>query len=224
MKTLIDLFNIIDEYYEYLTSKGQKFTEDGWPLIDKQCFLEDIPDTMVPFYRRTEKPIKQFSSIVLCSFCPDKEIYPRLDKVLADIKEYKKYAAVVATDLTVTDDMDIEWQKITMLVNQLFMAILAVNGIKVIANTRTGNTQSLEALKHIPKSVMYASGFLGCDHAEEFDHNFLAKILYLRPSILLIYGKCAPSEREQLSRMGIRFKVYDDFQTFNKKWRQNNVG
>ena len=224
MKTLLDFFNRIDEYYAYLTAKGQTFTSDGWPLIDKNCFLTDIPDIMVPFYKRRDKRVQKFSSIAICSFSSDKDIYPRLDKVLEDIEEYKKYAAVVAADLTVTEDMDVEWQRVTMLMNQLFMSILAINGIKVIANTRTGSSQMVVCLRNIPRDVMYASGFLGCPKTLEFNYDYIAKILALRPSMLLIYGKCSVTDRDKLSRMGIKFKVYDDYRTLNKKWRKSNVG
>ena len=45
-------------------------------------------------------------------------------------------------DATVTQDMDLEWQEEMMLLNQLFMAVLAVNDVRVVANLRTGSRET----------------------------------------------------------------------------------
>ena len=134
-----------------------------------------------------------------------------------EINEYKKYTAVVSCDLTVTSDMDEEWQKLIMLANELFMAVLAINGVKVIINTRIGNPQDFTSLKHLPKNVLCSSGFLGCEKDNEYDMRYISKILYLRPSALLIYGKCSSIEREKLSKLGIKYKVYEDYHRWSEK-------
>lgn len=46
----------------------------------------------------------------------------------------KKFMGVIGSDLTVTSDTDLEWQEAIMLVNQLYMAVLAVNNVKVVQN------------------------------------------------------------------------------------------
>ena len=220
MKNLLDFLKLVDEYQSYLIERGQKFSPDGWPIIDRNCFLEQPPDIMVPYLKRTDSRLNGYKSIAICSFSKDENIYPRLDNLMDNIEEYKKYAAVVALDLTVTQDMDKEWQKIIILVNRLFMAILAINGIKVIINTRIGDTQDFSTLQYLPHMVMCASGFLGCDKASEYDMTYLAKILYLRPSFLLVYGKCSEIEREKLRRFGFKYRVYPDYRQWSKKNRR----
>lgn len=223
MKNLYDFFVKIDEYYEYLKERGQKFTKEGLPIIEAKCFAEHAPDVIVPFYKRTDKRLSKFKSVAICSFAPDKYIYPRIDRAFDDIEKYKKYDAVIAADVTVTADMDEEWQKAIMLLNLLFMAVLAINGIKIIANTRTGNLNSWEILKCIPESVMVASGFLGCSKGTEYNYDYIAKILYLKPAMVLIYGKCDEAECEKLRRMGIKFKIYKDYHKLSKELRYENV-
>ena len=216
MKNLLDFLKLIDEYQSYLIARGQAFSPDGWPMIDKKCFLDKPPDIIVPFLKRTDKRLQCYKSIAICSFSKDENIYPRLDNLMKDIEEYKKFAAVVALDLTVTWDMDKEWQDVILLVNRLFMAILAINGIKVIINTRIGSTMDFSSLQYLPHMVMCASGFLGCAKAKEYDMTYLAKILFLRPSWLLIYGKCSDIERANLDRFGIKYIVYIDYHKWSK--------
>ncbi len=217
MKTLLELLNRIDEFYSYLEKHGQEFTQEGWPIIGRECFQTQIPDIIIPYNKRTDRRVKKYSSVAICLFCADKYIYPRLDKLLDEIDEYRKYMAVISCDLTVTSDMDEEWQKFIILANELFMAILAINGVKVIINTRIGNPQDFSSLKHFPKNVICASGFLGCKKDNEYDMEYISKILYLQPSVLLIYGKCSNIEKEKLSKLGIRYKVYNDYHRWSEK-------
>ena len=50
---------------------------------------------------------------------PDKSIQIVVDWTTVDIREYKEYLGVCGLDITITDDMDIEWQQSIILLNQL---------------------------------------------------------------------------------------------------------
>lgn len=63
--------------------------------------------------------------------------------------------------------MDYEMQEMMMLANQLFAAVLVVNNIKIIFNTRSGTKATTYHFKNVPRHVMCASGFLGCKNAED---------------------------------------------------------
>ena len=147
----------------------------------------------------------------------DEHIRPRLDKVLKDIPVYRAYAACVGCDLSVSGDMDEERQDAHLLLNRLHMAILANNGVKLIANTRTGGRKTLRSLSSLPKNIMCASGFLGCDYEPEYDLDYIAKILAFHPSKLIVYGKCNDLQREKMDRMGINYRVYADYHARCKK-------
>ena len=124
---------------------------------------------------------------------------------------YREYAGIVATDVTVTADMDFEWQAATMLLNQLFMATVAINGVKVAPNLRSGGRETLRFLKTIPPDVICASGTLGCDDLRSpADFTYLEKVLTVRPRGVLVYGKRDDLMLRQLSRMGIDYRVYVD--------------
>lgn len=72
-------------------------------------------------------------------------------------------------DVTVTSDMDEEWAQETMLLNSLFTAVLATNGVPVIANLKCAGPNTLPLLDCIPPGVMCASGVLGCALTDPMD-------------------------------------------------------
>ena len=180
-------------------------------------FLREAPDIIVPFHNRNNKVVSDPKKTVLCFFSGDSDLYRRLEKVFDEIDEYKKVQGVIGLDITVTSDMDAEWQNMIMLVNQLFLAILACNGIKIVMNARVGNARSVENLKGFPKGTICATSFLGCKNLRsESDFSFISKVLFILPSKLLIYGKHDRIAEMQLSNMGIDYRVYPDFHRLSK--------
>lgn len=218
LANLVDIMALVDDYSSYLEVRGCAFDEEGFPLLDRNCFLKAWPDQVVPFRNRKSKFVKDPKKTALCFFCEDERIYPRLEKVLDEVQEYRRFMGVIASDVTVTADMDIEWQKETMLLNQLFMAILAVNEIKVVLNLRNGSAASLSCFDSIPPGVMCASGTLGCAITESaLDMTYTAKLMRVRPGRVLMYGKPDPIMEDQLDLAGIPYRRYVDFHQLSKK-------
>lgn len=215
--SLVDIMALIDSYMSHLEERGCKFDKNGFPILDRSCFLKEPPDQMIPFRNRGSKLIENPKRTVLCFYCGDDRIYPRLEKVFSEIPEYRRFMGAVAADVTVTTNMDIEWQRETMLLNQLFMAILATNGIKVALNLRNGSTASLSCFDSIPPGIMCASGTLGCAlTASPHDMDYTAKLMRVRPAMVLLYGKSDPIMEDQLSLIGIPYRRYDDFHKLSK--------
>lgn len=75
---------------------------------------------------------------------------------------------VIGFDLTVTSDMDVEWQREVMLLNQLGTALLAHSGIKIVHNMRCGRRSTLQCFDSVPKGVFCASGTLGLSNDRLF--------------------------------------------------------
>lgn len=216
IKNLLELCTIADRYISYLDGRIA-FSEDGFPIFEKEMFLDTEPELIVPFYNRKNKIVTKPKKTVLCFFSSDSDLYRRLENVFDDIDEYKKCMGVIGLDITVTGDMDPEWQDMIMLVNQLFLAVLACNDIKIIMNARIGSPQSVENLKDFPKGLIWATSFLGCDKLKsEYDFTFISKVLHILPSKLLIYGKHDIIAENQLSNMGIDYRVYADMHRLTK--------
>lgn len=142
-------------------------------------------------------------------------------KLFDEIETYKTFLGVIEPDLTITTDMDIEMQNLLMLCNQLFIAILAINGIKIVMNTRNGKKDTLQNFNSIPFNIIWASSLLGCVKASNRIESiaFIDKILYLLPSKLILYGKHDYMFLEEFNNLGFKYRTYEDFHTFSKKRR-----
>ena len=211
---LDQMLALIDEYALFLGDKGVKFNDGGFPLLEHEVFVDEWPESMVPYKYRNCSLVTDASQTALCFFAPDAQIYPRLEKLLSEIDSYREYHCVVMPDVTVTSDMEPDWQDLIMLLNQLAMAVLAVSGIKVMPNTRCGSPSSARNLLSIPKGVIWASGSLGCAGVGgDADASFIAKVLPLQPAGIAIYGKEDPILEAQLDRMGIPMRRYADVHT-----------
>ena len=209
--------NTVDEYTCYLKSRGMLFTEDGFPLFSKQHFLEEWPDAVVTYKYRESSLVREEGKTLLCHYAPDDQILPRFDKLYDELDTYRLYMGAAMPDLTVTWDMNPAFQAEVMLLNQLYAAVLAVNGVKIAANTRCGALGSMRHLRSIPKGVMWISGFLGCEReTDPANVAYVGKILSLRPSKLLIYGKSDRVVEDQLNRMGVDFRRFPDVHALYK--------
>ncbi|MGI6033438.1 MAG: DUF4417 domain-containing protein [Coriobacteriales bacterium] len=160
---LTDIMEFIDRCTGYLADRGVGFDALGFPTVDKSWYLDEIPDQMVTYRDRNNGYIRDRSRTVICFFCEDERIYPRFENLFEDLEEYRSFMGVVGADVTVTSDMDIEWQEALMLANQLFAAVLGVSGVKIVQNLRCGSVETLRCLSSVPKGILCASGTLGCD-------------------------------------------------------------
>lgn len=216
--TLPWLIQMAERYVSIVSKSKFAFDDSGFPLIPSECYAKRIPNDMIDYPHRRSRLIANPASTAICFFMGDSGIYPRLERLSYDIDEYRRYAAVVMPDVTVTSDMDLPWQAFIMLLNQLYIAAVASEGVKIIANTRCGSPESRRFLKTIPKGILCASGSLGCDNLNRpYDYAFAEKILKLRPSALLIYGKKDSIANEQLATMGITVISYPDSHARAKK-------
>jgi hypothetical protein len=216
--SLADLLDIIQKMSEYLVGKIQ-FTKDGWPIFERKHLLLDLPEKVITCqYRNTISPDLK-SKTLLCFFSADSRIYPRFLNLFDELDEYKCYLGVAAPDITVTWDMDIELQECLMLANQLFLAVLAVNGVKVVFNTRCGSANTQKCFHNIPRNAMWISGFLGCSTAKSFYEAdiYVAKILRLLPCQLIIYGKHDHRIDSELNMIGLDYYYYADYRSLSKK-------
>lgn len=220
--TLLELMHITDEFYRYTYGKI-KFDSDGWPVFQKEHFLDAWPRDVVTYENRTSSLISPEAETVLCFYMGDVQNFRRFRKLSNDIPVYQRYLGVVIPDITVTRDMDWEMQDMLMLANQLFAAVLAVNGIKIVFNTRSGIQATTRHFKNVPRHVMCASGFLGCRKVENAISAmpYINKILGLLPEKLMIYGKHDIVVDHQLDILGIDYRYYPDFHTRSKYTSQS---
>lgn len=218
MKSLMDIFRWIDTLTVYLQEREFVFSPEGYPLFNKEMFLIEKPELIVPVNHRKDKRVKNKKKTLIAFFCGDIEIYRRLEKLLDEIEEYRPYMGVIGFDITVTKDMEIEWQRAIILLNQLVIAVFAVNGIKIILNTRMGSVETRDMFRYIPKGIVVASGFRGGTRKyEKTNFEYISKIITLLSDKVLIYGKCHKSVLAHLNQLGVAYYVYSDFRELCKE-------
>ena len=221
IKSIDGTIRLCDEYYSYLKERGLSLTERGFPVFRPEWFIKDYPDQIVPFYQRNNRLIVDKRRTLICLFSDDANIYRRFDRVCSDIHIYRSYMGVVSGDITITADMDQEYQNFVMLLNQLYTAVLAINGVPICMSTRRGMTDTIQNFEGVPKKAAYISSFLGCNASDVRDMTYISKILTLQPSLLILYGKENNVACNQLDNMGIDYKQILDFHTFSKRSRRN---
>lgn len=216
--TLIELMRITDELYRCAYGKIE-FDSDGWPVFQKDHFLDEWTGDMVTYENRTSNLILPEAETVICFYMGDVQNFRRFKKLLNDIPVYQRYLGVVVPDITITRDMDDEMQDMMMLANQLFAAALVANNIKIVFNTRSGIRSTIRHFKNVPRHVVCASGFLGCENAEDpiSTTPYINKILGLMPEKLVIYGKHDIAVDNQLDLLGIDYRYYSDFHSRSKQ-------
>lgn len=208
---LNDLMGTVADLSLYLRGRGVRFERRGFPLLSRDSFLDEWPEQFVDYQHRNGAIVRDKRKTVICFYSPDDRLFPRLEKVLSDLPKYRGFIAVSGLDLTLTQDMDVEYQAYLMLVNALFMGVLAANGNKVVPNMRCGVRGTVELLSYVPTGVLWVSSSLGCQSlASPSETEFLEKALYVRPSKLALYGKRDAIVEDQLSKMGIDWRRYYD--------------
>ncbi len=216
---LTDIMEFIEECTWYLAEREVEFDALGFPVMEKSWYLDEFPDQMVTYRDRKNGYIRNKSRTVICFFCEDDYIYPRLENIFSELEEYRSFMGVAGADVTVTSDMDIEWQEALILANQLFTAVLGVNGIKIVQNLRCGSFETLRCLSAVPKGVLCASGTLGCDRTtSHLDMRYTEKLMHVRPSGVLIYGKSDPIMEQQIDLVGVPHVLYRDAHIEKKKF------
>ena len=221
IKSIEDTIMLCDDYCSYLKERGLSLTARGFPIFRSEWFIKDYPDQIVPFYQRNNKLIVDKRRTLICLFSDDENIYRRLDKAYSDIYIYRSFMGVASADVTVTADMDQEYQNFVMLLNQLYTAVLAINGIPICMSTRRGMTDTIQNFEGVPKEAAYISSFLGCNVPDVRDMTYISKILTLQPGLLILYGKENNVACNQLDNMGIDYRQIPDFHTFSKRSIRN---
>lgn len=212
----INLFEFAADLQNELKNSGIVFSDDGYPIFTEDMLLKEEPTYVLPIgqtYAAIDK-----SKTLLVSFSNDANIYKQWETLKADIPKYKEYLGVAGFDLSPRINWDINLQKFNILLNMMVNAYLAINGIKIMPNFRTGCLETMHVLNHYPQGSWYAVGALGCarGHVRLNEMYLRTKIILTDPNMLIYYGKLKPEYESILNEMGIPYKVFPDFQRVSR--------
>ncbi len=168
-------------------------------------------------------PIMPKKNTSICFCIPDGRIYPRFEKVFDEINELKSFQSVCAMDLSVSKNMNREMQNFNMLLNSLYMAVLAYSGIKIIPSLRCGDESTIHFLLNHKGAPLWILGIHGnsqnCD-VYAFDEYILrSEFIFIHPKKVLLYGNPSKREKDILDDIEIPYRAYDHFLKLYKSRR-----
>ena len=205
---------LVERYTAYLKEKGVEFCENGFPKFKPEWIIKTSPKLMAPFNKR-QYFWQNKQDISICYFCKDEHLYPRLDKVFEEINILKKYHSVCMMDISISPLMLDEVQRMNLLLNLLFICIIAVNDIRIIPSFRTGNFETLKLLiQSIGHSDYWVMGAIGTQQIRNnsfYEYLFRTKCMFVMPLHLLCYGRPNKQTIKCLNEYGIECKFYKDF-------------
>ena len=208
----MDLFRLANELYTYLIAAGVEFTDEGYPVFTDDMLLREMPEQVLPI--RQTYAAKDKKKVLLVSFSNDKNIYKKFLSLKDDISFYKQFLGFGGFDLSPRINWDIKLQKFNIVLNLMGNAFLAVNGVKIMPNFRTGCLETMSVLSCYPPNAWFTVGALGCasGHVKINKMYLRTKLLLTNPDMLLYYGKLKTEYSEILEEYGVPYKVFLDFQ------------
>lgn len=212
----MNLFKLAEKLNIYLLEKGVEFTEEGYPIFTEDMLLKEIPKGVCPIgytYIAKEK-----SEYLLVTFSDDKNIYKKLMSLQDDIDKYLMYKGFGGFDLSPRINWDLNLQKFNLLLSKLADAYLAINGVKIMPNFRTGCFETFDVLSIYPPNTWYSVGALGCGKGRiKINKLYLrTKLLCTNPGMLLYYGKLKKEYSDIIEEFGVPYKVFTDHQRISR--------
>lgn len=212
----MNLFKLANDLQEYLWDNGVNFTEEGYPIFTEDMLLKEIPKGVCPIGQTYY--VKEKKDYLLVSFSNDENVYKKLNTLMRDVDKYLQYMGFGGFDLSPRINWDINLQKFNLLLSKLADAFLAINGVKLMPNFRTGCLDTIDVLSIYPPHTWYSVGALGCGRGRiKINEMYLrTKLLVSNPDMLIYYGKLKPEYAQILCEYGITYKVFTDFQRLSR--------
>ncbi|MBR0032807.1 MAG: DUF4417 domain-containing protein [Treponema sp.] len=223
-KIPINVYDIASWLYHELSQNDIQFNYEGYPVFKPEFILWQKPKYILPFNHRNAAPVK--SETALCFYMNDKLLYKRLSNLKNDLSLFSGYLGICGFDLSPRMGWDEDLQKFNILLSQMATIWLALHGIRIIPNFRTGSFTTFSSLNAYYKNMPVAIGALGC-WKKKLSLNdllyFKLKIFQCNPQFILIYGMIEDELIEMIEESGIEYQVYPDFRSTCRRREVQNV-
>ena len=189
-----------DEKITELKTHGINF-ENGVAKLPNYA-VYDAPVAMIStFTYRNDIPNDLKASSLLCYFMPDINLFRRIDKFEEDFAIITEYGGVCGFDLSPSIGMLRPRQRMSILINSIFNALLAIRGVKILPNCRIGDIKTQTMVNSFPDKVSFISGMHGCKKygfSEYGLYQLMLSVKSKRPPVLYIYGTMSIKEAKKL--------------------------
>lgn len=213
----MNLFVLAMRLQEYLQKRGIAFNEEGYPIFTEDMLLKESPKGICPIGKTYY--VKDKRKYLLVAFCNDEYLYKRLYALEKELDNYKQFMGFGGFDLSPRINWDINLQRFNILLNKLADAFLAVNGVKIMPNFRTGCPETMSVLSIYPKNSWYTVGALGCGKGRVKINEFYlrTKLIIANPDKLIYYGKLKAEYSAILMEYNVPYETFDDYQRLSRR-------
>ncbi len=209
-------FNLLtwcDEHISYLKDSGIPFKK-GIPQLPEKYLYKENPSAVSTYTYRNDIPIESRQTALLTYYMYEDKLWPRLNKINADIEELKKYGGVSGFDLSPCVGMLRIRQRLSILVNAIHACYIGTKGIKVLPNYRAGDFGTICAADYFPDDCPFIIGNLGCSNNgfKRYGEYQLEIVLSKKnPPVLFVYGSISKATAIHLiQRHGFEIIAFPD--------------
>ena len=142
---MINYPSLTSVLYEKLSKSGLKFTTDGYPAIPTEMLLRRFDDDVEMYPISHRHQAKKPNKTILCWYENDELLHRHINRLDDLLWEFREFYAVAGVDLSPCVNSDLLQQKSAILLSQLITAYMALNGIRILANFRTGSFETINS-------------------------------------------------------------------------------
>ena len=173
-----------------LKRRGISFI-NGMPILPSDSIYTDIPLMIETYAHRNDIPNNMKSHSLISYFYDDSNLINRLLNVEKELPVLKQYGGICGFDLSPCITMLRPRQKLSLLASALFNCYVAINGVKVLINGRTGDLATMSCMDNVTKGSNIISGEIG-RHGHEYRYygryQLKLSVETVDPKILFICG------------------------------------
>ncbi|HBF68519.1 MAG TPA: hypothetical protein DDW20_04265 [Firmicutes bacterium] len=175
-KIIKNLFILIDDLIIIEKENGVVFNEKGYPIFEKNMFVQSVPKYMRPFSHK--KDTFDYKNTSVTFYESDKILYRRLTlpKLESTANELLNYHSFVGFDLSIFNDYLYPFQEFFILVNLIIDMFFILKGNKMIPNLRADQTGGESYFALLKEAPIVCCGTLGCSKYKEIKYENRKKI------------------------------------------------
>ena len=204
--------------------EGARFTNDGYPIIEKWMVATEPPKELSQWNCRDK--VKNPSITGMSFYCSDQYFQPVISNPDSYLLKLSHYQVVIGLDASPYDNMPPIVQCSQIFVNLAVTYYFGRKGIRIIPNVRIGHPKTYSSLKAYPKDTLICIGTNGFvqtkDNRKIFEKQVRIIVDSLKPTGIIIYGTLPDDVFGYAKEKGIPLFVCESF--IHKRRSKTNEG
>ena len=204
--------------------EGARFTDDGYPIIEKWMVATEPPKELSQWNCRCK--VKKPSITGMSFYCTDQYFQPVISNPRNYLDKLSIYQLVIGLDASPYDNMPPIVQCSQIYVNLAVTYFYGRHGIKVIPNVRLGHVKTYSSLEAYPKRTLIAIGTNGFvndkNNRKIFEEQLRLIIDTLNPTGIIVYGTIPSDIFTYAIERNIPLYVYESY--IHKRRSKSNEG